>query len=83
MTVLSAVNRPTVVTSVLNDSVGHNGLSYGADTTFHRTYFYSLCMMCMMQQSRKVCGFTFFGFTNLLKFVMERFDSFSIARSCL
>ena len=22
-----------------NDSVGHNGLSYGADTTFHRTYF--------------------------------------------
>jgi len=22
-----------------NDSVGHNGLGYVADTTFHRTYF--------------------------------------------
>jgi len=37
--VLSAVKRPTVVTWTLNDSVGHNGLSYGADATFHRTYF--------------------------------------------
>jgi len=26
-----------------------------------------------MQQSRKVCGFTVFGFTNLLKFVMGTF----------
>ena len=22
-----------------NNSVGHNGLSYGVDTTFHRKYF--------------------------------------------
>jgi len=35
----TAVNRPTVVTGTLNDGVGNNGLSYGADTTFHRTYF--------------------------------------------
>jgi len=31
--VLSAVNRPTVVTWTLNDNVGHSGFSYGADTT--------------------------------------------------
>jgi len=24
---------------------------YGADTTFHRTYFYSLCMICSKAKS--------------------------------
>jgi len=32
--------RRIVLTWTLNDSVGHNELSCGADTTFYRTYFY-------------------------------------------
>jgi len=31
--------RQLCTCTLKNDSVGHNGLRYGVDTTFHRTYF--------------------------------------------
>jgi len=39
--------NPTVVTWTPNDSVGHNGLSCVADTTFHRTFFYLLLLLLL------------------------------------
>jgi len=64
-------------------SVGYNGLgSYGADTTFLRTYFYSLCMIC--SKAEKFVALQFLALQTCLSLWLEYFDTFSVAcRSCL